>query len=209
MRRKNDVPEQDVRLGCGYLTNHMKTDYFTLTIACSGVLFGVFGLAQKLSRSAPAAVTETTGADPVARGRYLVKTSGCNDCHTPKFMELGEKVPESEWLTGTALGWRGPWGTSYPSNLRRHIAAYKDVDLWISMVRSRNGLPPMPWPSLHAMTDEDLRAVHAYVSSLEVKGDFMPAPVPPHKEPITPYLNLEPVMPVKTASAGAPGTKIR
>lgn len=178
----------------------MKTDYFTLTIACSGILLGIFGLTQGAIRRSSESVTATAKADPVARGKYLVKTSGCNDCHTPKFMELGEKVPESEWLTGTALGWRGPWGTSYPSNLRRHIAAYNDVDLWISMVRNRNGLPPMPWPSLHAMTDEDLRAIHAYISSLEVKGDIMPGSTPPDKDPATPYLNLEPVMPKAVAA---------
>jgi mono/diheme cytochrome c family protein len=175
----------------------MKTDYFTLTIACSGILFGIFGLTRGSRPSEPVAAPAKT--DPVVRGRYLVKTSGCNDCHTPRFMELGEKVPESEWLTGVPLGWRGPWGTSYPSNLRRHVAAFKDADLWISMVRARNGLPPMPWPSLHAMTDEDLRAVHAYISSLEVKGDVMPPPVPPSQEPKTPYLNLKPVMPGEKA----------
>jgi mono/diheme cytochrome c family protein len=188
----------------------MKTDYFTITIVCSGILFGVFGLTRAATKKAGEPATAAAKADPVVRGRYLIKTSGCNDCHTPRFMELGDKVPESEWLTGSSMGWRGPWGTSYPGNLRRHMAAHKDVDLWIKMVRGRNGLPPMPWPSLHAMTDEDLKAVHAYISSLEVKGDFTPAPVPPDKEPSTPYLNLEPVMP-KTAAvparAGAPDTK--
>jgi mono/diheme cytochrome c family protein len=181
----------------------MKSNYLILAFACSGVLFGVFGLTRRITQQASDKVS-AVHTTPVERGRYLIKTSGCNDCHTPRFMELGEKVPETEWLTGAALGWRGPWGTSYPSNLRRHIAAFKDADLWISMVRSRNGLPPMPWPSLHAMTDDDLKAVHAYISNLEVKGDVMPVPVPPDKEPTTPYLKLEPVMPGTTARAGSP-----
>jgi len=24
----------------------------------------------------------------------------------------------AEWLLGSAIGWRGPWGTTYPPNLR-------------------------------------------------------------------------------------------
>ena len=71
----------------------------------------------------------------------------------------------------------------------------KDAAPWIEMVRSRHGLPPMPWPSLHAMTDEELRSIHAFIRSLPVKGDVMPPPVPPDQEPSTPWLNLTPVMP--------------
>ena len=52
------------------------------------------------------------GADAVkpkelARGRYLVMTSGCNDCHTAGYGPSGGKVPEAQWLTGDSLG-RGP-----------------------------------------------------------------------------------------------------
>lgn len=48
----------------------------------------------------------------VERGRYLVKTSGCNDCHTAGYAESGGNVPEKEWLSGNQLGWCGPWGTT-------------------------------------------------------------------------------------------------
>src|SRR5882672_998171 len=47
------------------------------------------------------------------RGSYLAVIAGCNDCHTPGYAESGGKVPESQWLTGTLLGWSGPWGTTY------------------------------------------------------------------------------------------------
>jgi hypothetical protein len=110
-------------------------------------------------------------------------------------MEKGEQIPESEWLTGVALGWRGPWGTSYLSNLRRQLAAWKDATAWIAMERGRQGLSPMPWTSLHAMTDDELRSVHAYIRSLPVTGESTPAPVPPAEEPKSPYLNLAPVVP--------------
>src|SRR5215212_12212744 len=57
----------------------------------------------------------------VERGRYLVKVAGCNDCHTAGYAMAGGKVPESQWLMGDHLGWRGPWGTTYAVNLRRYM----------------------------------------------------------------------------------------
>ena len=55
------------------------------------------------------------------RERYLITIAGCNDCHTPNYPQSGGKTPEKEWLTGDALGWRGPWGTTYAPNLRLSI----------------------------------------------------------------------------------------
>ena len=54
----------------------------------------------------------------VERGRYLLRTSGCNDCHTPGYPLFEGKTPEDLWLTGDTFGWRGPWGTTYGANLR-------------------------------------------------------------------------------------------
>ncbi len=172
----------------------MKTNLIYTTLALTGIIFGTAGLTRHLVPTSEVKKAEAAEKASIARGRHLIQTSGCNDCHTPGFME-NPKTPESEWLTGVPLGWRGPWGTSFPANLRRQLAAWEDAVKWIAMVRSRDGLPPMPWPSLHAMTDDELRSIHAYIRSLPVKGDTMPMPVPPDKEPATPYLNLAPVMP--------------
>ena len=57
------------------------------------------------------------------RGRYLVVLGGCNDCHTPGYAASGGATPEAQWLLGDALGYLGPWGTTYPSNLRSYFAA--------------------------------------------------------------------------------------
>ena len=46
--------------------------------------------------------------DAVQRGRYITKIGGCNDCHTPGFAQSAGKIPESQWLTGDALGFSGP-----------------------------------------------------------------------------------------------------
>ena len=91
--------------------------------------------------AAPAVADAGPAADKVARGQYVVTTSGCNDCHTPWI--LGPKGPEpdmSRMLSGhpqemaippapqppapwqmTALAtntaWSGPWGVSFTANL--------------------------------------------------------------------------------------------
>ena len=74
--------------------------------------------------AAPAGDAATTPAQyvqadsQIEAGRYLVKIGGCNDCHTPgyveKLMMTGEAMPESEWLKGADVGFSGPWGVSYP-----------------------------------------------------------------------------------------------
>ena len=117
-------------------------------------------------------------ADPNARGRYLVRIAGCNDCHTAGFAMSQGATPEKDWLAGDALGWQGPWGTTYASNLRTFFQTVDDK-AWIEMARKRDFRPPMPTPSLRAMTDDDLRAIARYVRSLGPAGGPAPAYVPP------------------------------
>ena len=77
----------------------------------------------------------------VERGRYLVSSIGCGDCHTPKTMgPNGPEIDESRLFAGHPEGselppgppaagpwiasaswdltaWHGPWGTTYAVNL--------------------------------------------------------------------------------------------
>ena len=135
------------------------------------------------------------------RGRYLVQISACNDCHTSGYAESGGKIPESEWLKGDHIGWRGPWGTTYPPNLRQYFARVAE-DAFITDARSGRMRPPMPWFNLRDMTDDDLRSIHRYVRGLEVAGAQAPAYVPPGQEPATPYFILSPQEP-KSPQASA------
>jgi mono/diheme cytochrome c family protein len=129
-------------------------------------------------------------ADDIRHGRYLIQTTGCNDCHTPGFMQKDGQVPESEWLTGDAMGWQGPWGTTYPANLRLLAHSMTEAQ-WLARARQPMR-PPMPSPSLRAMTDADLKAIYRYVKSLPLKGPAAPAYVPPGGKVATPYLDLTP-----------------
>ncbi len=83
-----------------------------------------------------------TGADRVERGRYLVNTSGCHDCHTPFRMgangpepDMGRMLsghpealvmppapalPPGPWMivsAATNTAHAGPWGVSFTANL--------------------------------------------------------------------------------------------
>lgn len=125
-------------------------------------------------------------------GKYLVLIGGCNDCHTPNYAENGGKNPESEWLTGNPVGFRGPWGTTYPSNLRLYFQTLSEEE-WLKLAHTRNTMPPMPWPSLHSMSNQDLISIYRYIKNLGPAGNPAPLYSGPDTEPTTPYVIFEPV----------------
>ena len=91
----------------------------------------------------PAAhAADTPAPDKVARGKYLVATSGCHDCHTPLkpgangpepdmaralsghpqslVMPPAPALPPGPWLVtmaATNTAFAGPWGVSFTANL--------------------------------------------------------------------------------------------
>jgi Cytochrome c len=107
--------------------------------------YAILGLAAAATAVAalPAHAQSAAGstADKIARGQYLVSTSGCHDCHTP--WKMGEKGPEPDmtralsghpegmalppppkvegpWVmtaAATNTAWAGPWGISFTANL--------------------------------------------------------------------------------------------
>jgi len=129
-------------------------------------------------------------ADPlVGRGRYLVSIAGCNDCHTPNYPPSGGKVPEAQWLTGESLGWSGPWGTTYPTNLRLYMQDLTE-EQWVKKAKTLQARPPMPWFNVRAMSTSDLRAIYRYVRHLGPAGQPAPAYVPPGQEPKGPAVRF-------------------
>ncbi len=89
----------------------------------------------------PATSESTANADIVERGRYLVLTSACHDCHTPwtvgpngpepDMSRMLSGHPQSEVISETAplpapwvaavsptnTAWSGEWGVSFTANL--------------------------------------------------------------------------------------------
>ncbi|MDP3739611.1 MAG: hypothetical protein Q8R02_19640 [Hyphomonadaceae bacterium] len=153
---------------------------------------------------APAAVAaanaqpSVSAASMIDAGRYLVKIGGCNDCHTPGYVEqlmmTGKEMPESDWLMGGDVGFSGQWGVSYPANLRLSFQNMTE-EQFLEMAHAGQGRPPMPWPSLMAMSDQDLKAIYAYIRALGPKGEVAPAALSPGVEPDRPHIPFVPQMP--------------
>jgi mono/diheme cytochrome c family protein len=110
-----------------------------IQIYCSAAALAALA-ATALTATPPASAAD--GATTVARGKYLVNTSGCHDCHTP--FKLGPNGPEPDmtrmlsghpealvmppaptlpagpWLitsSATNTAHAGPWGVSFTANL--------------------------------------------------------------------------------------------
>jgi mono/diheme cytochrome c family protein len=120
------------------------------------------------------------------RGRYLVVTAGCNDCHTPGYPQAGGRVDEKRWLTGDKLGWRGPWGTTYAPNLRL-LASKTSESQWMTRARSEMR-PPMPWFNLRDMSDRDVRAIYRWLRHMGPRESHRPTW--PDKTPPQPYVQF-------------------
>lgn len=142
-----------------------------------------------LAASPPPAGASAPPAAQIDRGRYLSVIGGCNDCHTAGYAPSGGKVPVSQWLTGDALGFSGPWGTTYPVNLRLRLAPM-DLDTFKAYARTLTTRPPMPYWALNAMSDDDLEALWAFVRSLGPAGTAAPAALPPGAEPAGPAVRF-------------------
>lgn len=127
-------------------------------------------------------------ADPqsIARGRYIAKIAGCNDCHTAGYLIGAGKVPEKDWLLGDTFGWRGDWGTTYAVNLRMYMENLTE-DQWVKAARTLKARPPMPYFAVNEMHEGDLRAFYRFVRQLGPVGNPAPAYVPPDRTPNGPF----------------------
>ena len=125
----------------------------------------------------------------IARGKYLVSFGACNDCHTPGWREQFGDVPVKQWMIGSPIGFRGPWGTVYAANVRLRFAEISEQE-WLTMVKTREGHPPMTWHDLRALTIDDQRAIYRFIRSLGRAGPPSLPSLPPQREPTTPYFKL-------------------
>lgn len=155
--------------------------------------------AARASASPTTAADLPPDAELLAQGEYLVKIAGCNDCHTPGYMEAAGNVPKDRWLVGNPMGFHGPWGTTFPANLRMK-AAEMDEAGWIKYTGELHTRPMMPDFAVRAMRESDRVAIYRFLRSLGPGGEPAPAYQPPGQAPTAPYIEL--VLP--PAPAGAP-----
>lgn len=105
-----------------------------------------------------------------------------------------ERPPQTDgfWMfagSRTATAWAGPWGVSFTKNLTPDTLT--GIGIWteeIFMNAIRNGrhwgvsrpiMPPMPWQYYRNFTDEDLKAIFAYLQSIPAIYNEVPEYIPP------------------------------
>jgi mono/diheme cytochrome c family protein len=129
-----------------------------------------------------APVPATTTTDPVARGRHLAQVGQCQDCHTPVDARH-QPLPGMAFAGGQefVLG-----GVTYRSaNITPHASGISHYDeaLFIKTIRTGNVggrrlAPIMPWLAMRDLSDDDLKALWAYLKTVApVAHDVERAPL--------------------------------
>ena len=147
--------------------------------------------------SAHDSTSHAAATTPVQRGEYLAIVAGCHDCHTPGALFGAPDFSRS--LSGSEVGWQGPWGVSYGKNLTPDSAtglgAWTDDEI-IRALQSgvrKNGAPvapPMPWPNYARFTREDVTAIVAYLRSIPAVSHKVPDNVAPGGKARTPVFAI-------------------
>ena len=123
-------------------------------------IFSAVALAAALALPASA-------QDLVKKGEYLFHAAGCAGCHT----DVATKGP----LLAGGRALKTPFGTFYSPNITPDpatgIGAWGDADFLKAVkggVAKSGGhlFPAFPFPSYAAMTDDDAKAIKAYIFSL-------------------------------------------
>jgi mono/diheme cytochrome c family protein len=151
---------------------------------------------------------DTKPDDPqITRGHYLVTLGMCHDCHTPKGLDgrprldrllsgHPEGAPPAPSVQGaitvspTVTAFTGPWGTAFARNLTPDSAtglgkwteAYFIKVLRTGMRGNGEPLRPlMPWEWYRQLTDDDLKAIFAYLRIIPPISNTVPEDLPPSK----------------------------
>ncbi|WP_242082425.1 c-type cytochrome [Aestuariivivens sediminis] len=124
---------------------------------------------------------------PIADPNRLLSGHPADEALPPKDEETGKGyILFTMGLTSTT----GPWGTSFAANLTPDdtgIGSWSEAQFFTALRKgkhkglegSRPILPPMPWEDLGKMTDQDLKALFAYLKSLKPVENIVPAAILP------------------------------
>ena len=163
-------------------------------LSCS-LTAGAIMLASAVLVHAAATSTDQSAG----RGKYLVTIMACTECHTPGTFY---GAPDFErFLSGSELGWAGPWGVAYASNLtpdaETGIGKWKPMEI-AKAIRSGNRpdgrqlAPAMPWLNYSNLSEADAMAIAVYLKTLKPVKHAVPKPLPPGAEAKGPVLAFPP-----------------
>ncbi|HEY7476320.1 MAG TPA: c-type cytochrome [Vicinamibacterales bacterium] len=167
------APEDELWDLARYVTSLARPPIWRMTAAELAVFYGQQGQAWR--------------EDPVARGRDLVNTLSCAACHSP-VREDGSRIEELH-LAGGMRFRLNPFGDFVSANLtsdpQTGLGAVTDEQVKRALTRGirRDGsrmLPyAMPWASYASLTQDDQRALVAYLRTLRPVANRIPGPTRP------------------------------
>ena len=128
-----------------------------------------------LIRSVPEPLREAVPSPdlstPARRGAYLATIGACSECHTP-LDDRGQPIPGLEFAGGFIF--EGPWGRVASANLTPDPSGipYYDLALFTEVLRTGHAKARrinqiMPWHAFGGMTDEDIAAIFANLTTLK------------------------------------------
>ena len=111
-------------------------------------------------------------------------------------MPRAPELPAGPWaiaVAGDLTAWSGPWGVTFTRNLtpdkKTGLGDWTEQN-FIDTIRTgkkmgkgRPILPPMPVAEINNYTDDELRAIFAYLKSLPPISNAVPEPIPPAAPP--------------------------
>jgi mono/diheme cytochrome c family protein len=134
------------------------------------IIFPVKYLMRSTPQPVPEPVPAPDVSDPVKRGAFLMTIASCRDCHTP--MDKGAPIPNMDLAGGQIF--EGPWGRVATPNLTPDPSGIPYYDELLFLQTMRTGYVKarplnqmMPWHIYRGMTDEDLKAIFAYLKTVK------------------------------------------
>src|SRR5215467_13275489 len=134
------------------------------------IIFPVKYLIRNVPQPVTEPVPEPDRSNPTVYGKYLVSVAGCTDCHTPQ--SKGQNIPGMDFAGGFIL--EGPWGRVASTNITPDASGISYYDEALSIQTMRTGYVKarelnqiMPWWHFRNLTDDDLKAMFAYLRTLK------------------------------------------
>lgn len=150
--------------------------------------FPVDRLINAVPQPIDAPVAAPDRSDPAAYGRYLATIASCSDCHTP-MDDHNQPIASLPFAGGQLI--QGSSKRVAAANLTPDPSGipYYDADLFVNFmhtgfVGAREVSDAMPWASYGKMTDEDLRAIFAYLKTLKPVKHRIDNDLPPTDCPV-------------------------
>jgi len=151
-------------------------------LSATEIIFPVKYLIRNAPEPLQSAVASRDTSDRMAYGKYLTTITGCEDCHTP--YHNGQSVPGMEFAGGFLL--QVPGETAAAANLTPDASGigYYDDALFLEAmhtgtVHARKLSPLMPFAVYGNMTDDDLKAIFAYLRTAKAVHHRVDNSLPP------------------------------